>query len=224
VAGRRIFVAGEILTAANVQSFLQDQVCMVFDDAAARTTAIPSPIQGMVTYLKDLDRLEVYSTAWGPVGSVLQVVSTTKTDTFSASLNANTKTAITGLSVSITPSSTSNKVYIMASVSAGNTTNNNPVYYTLKRGATEIGIGNAAGSRQRVTSGSFTETLFVGANSVTIDFLDTPNTTSATTYSVDISHGRSSTTTVNVNRSPGDSDSNIEPRFVSTITAIEVAG
>jgi hypothetical protein len=56
---RKIFVAGEILTAADVNSNLMDQAVMVFDDATARTTAIPSPIEGMVTYLastKSLDK------------------------------------------------------------------------------------------------------------------------------------------------------------------------
>jgi hypothetical protein len=57
---RKVFVAGEILTAADVNANLMDQAVMVFDDAAARTAAIPSPIEGMVTYLKDTDALEVF--------------------------------------------------------------------------------------------------------------------------------------------------------------------
>lgn len=67
MAGRRTFVAGEILTASNINSFLMNQSVMVFDDEAARTAAIPSPIQGMVAYLKDSDELEKYTNEWVPV-------------------------------------------------------------------------------------------------------------------------------------------------------------
>jgi hypothetical protein len=62
---RKIFVAGEILTAADLQSNAVDQSVMVFNDATARTTAIPSPIEGMVTYLKSPKSVERYNgTAW----------------------------------------------------------------------------------------------------------------------------------------------------------------
>ena len=66
---RKIFVAGEILTAADLQANAVDQSVMVFDDAAARTTAIPSPVEGMVTYLKDVDRLEKFTTVFEAVNT-----------------------------------------------------------------------------------------------------------------------------------------------------------
>ena len=56
--GRQVFTAGEILTAANMND-LSDQTVMVFDDSAARATAIPTPSEGMVTYLKDTNIVEV---------------------------------------------------------------------------------------------------------------------------------------------------------------------
>jgi hypothetical protein len=64
---RKTFVAGEILTAADVNTNLMDQAVMTFADAAARTTALPSPSEGMVTYLADVDRLQVYNTDWQDV-------------------------------------------------------------------------------------------------------------------------------------------------------------
>jgi hypothetical protein len=68
VAGRRTFVAGEVLTASNINSFLMNQVVAIFADAAARTAAIPSPIKGNLTYLQDVDRVEKWNgTAWTPV-------------------------------------------------------------------------------------------------------------------------------------------------------------
>jgi hypothetical protein len=63
---RKVFVAGEILTAADVNANLMDQAVQVFDDASARDAAIPSPTEGMIAYLKDTDSLVTYGTAWAP--------------------------------------------------------------------------------------------------------------------------------------------------------------
>lgn len=68
--GRKEFNSGDILLASEVQGYLQDQAVMVFDDATARGSAIPSPTEGMLTYNKDTDQLELYDgAAFGPVGS-----------------------------------------------------------------------------------------------------------------------------------------------------------
>ena len=68
-AGFRTFADGEVLTAALVQGYLQDQAVMVFADTAARTAAIGTAVvsEGMFTYLKDTDTLEYYSgSSWVP--------------------------------------------------------------------------------------------------------------------------------------------------------------
>ena len=61
--GRKVFVAGDVLTAAQVQGFLQDQTIMVFTNETARTTAIPSPSQGMFAYLTADSTLYTYDGA-----------------------------------------------------------------------------------------------------------------------------------------------------------------
>jgi hypothetical protein len=55
------------LTAADVNTNLMDQAVMSFAGTAARGSAIPSPVEGMVSYLSDVDRLQVYTTAWEDV-------------------------------------------------------------------------------------------------------------------------------------------------------------
>jgi hypothetical protein len=63
--GFRTFVPGEVLTAANVQGYLQDQAVMVFGGTAARSSAIPTPSEGMVCVLTDSDQLVYYNgSAW----------------------------------------------------------------------------------------------------------------------------------------------------------------
>ena len=65
--GRKVWSAGDVLAAADVNGYLMDQAVMVFDDSAARGSAIPTPSEGMVSYLKDTDALQVYGTAWADV-------------------------------------------------------------------------------------------------------------------------------------------------------------
>ena len=64
-AGYRTFNAGDVLTAAQVQTFLQDQVVAVYADEAAADEALPSPAEGQFRYLRDTDDFQVYSgEAW----------------------------------------------------------------------------------------------------------------------------------------------------------------
>jgi len=63
--GRRVFTAGDVLTASQVQDFLQDQTVMVFAGTAARSSAIATPSEGMVSVQTDLDDLTYYNgSAW----------------------------------------------------------------------------------------------------------------------------------------------------------------
>jgi hypothetical protein len=70
-AGYKLFNTGDVLTAAQVNTYLQEQVVMVFADAAARTTALSGVLaEGMVSYLKDTNATEVYDgSAWVAIGN-----------------------------------------------------------------------------------------------------------------------------------------------------------
>jgi len=64
---RKTFVAGDVLQASEVNSFLMNQAVMTFATAAARNTAITLPLDGMVTYLEDSKTYETYNgAAWVP--------------------------------------------------------------------------------------------------------------------------------------------------------------
>jgi len=63
------FSTGDILTANAANGYLASQVVMVFADEAARTTAISSPQEGMISYLKDSNAIYKYTgSAWEIVG------------------------------------------------------------------------------------------------------------------------------------------------------------
>ena len=70
---RKVFTAGEVLAAADVNSFLMDQTVMSFAGTAARGSAIGTATEGMVTYLEDIDDLRIYNgSSWvSPYGLTL---------------------------------------------------------------------------------------------------------------------------------------------------------
>jgi len=73
-SGWKTFSAGAVLTAtADVQNFLMDQVVTVHDDASARSSAISSPAEGQVSYLKDTNLVYLYNgSAWVEVGGGIE--------------------------------------------------------------------------------------------------------------------------------------------------------
>jgi len=83
--GFKEFTTGDVLTAADANGYLASQVVMVFADATARTAAITSPQEGMISFRKDADAMEYYSgSAWVAVDSGTSPL-TTKGDLFTFS-------------------------------------------------------------------------------------------------------------------------------------------
>jgi len=75
--GKKTFVAGEVLTAQDVNGYLMDQSIMTFASSAARSSAIPTPTEGMTSYRTDLDQLESYDGAAWRVTNGMALLSTT---------------------------------------------------------------------------------------------------------------------------------------------------
>ena len=150
-------------------------------------------------------------------GSVLQVVTANKTDTFSTS--STSFTDITSLSVSITPSSASNKILIMLYISSQGTPAVIVTQHRLVRGATAIAVGDAASSRTQASAGLYSSVVDT-TQQATIVFLDSPATTSSTTYKCQM---RVNGSTGYVNRTSSDTDNANNARTISTITVMEIA-
>ena len=156
-------------------------------------------------------------------GKILQVVSTAKTDTASLT-DTYSYTDISGMSVSITPSATSSKILILSTLNIASGAAAYGANVRLVRDSTAILIGDAASSRVQATF----STIVADSNFAfpqTINFLDSPSTTSATTYKIqwNITYDNG-TPIIYLNRSVDDSDSSSRARTASSIIAIEVAG
>lgn len=91
------FTTGDILTAAAANGYLASQTVMVFANASARTSAITSPQEGMVSYLKDTNAIEYYSgSAWTAIGgsTASTFVGAQVTNTSAQSISNGTYTAV----------------------------------------------------------------------------------------------------------------------------------
>ena len=161
-------------------------------------------------------------TKTGGFGAVVQVVQTVKKDR--TTIQSTTLVDISGMSVTITPTSASNKVLIKYSIIAF--TNNQYWNMRLVRGSdTTIFIGDENASATSQSRGSFGGymTSYVDGRCVAQEFLDSPNTTSATTYKLQAHLPYSSSYILGINNSPTQDNYTYMSNCVSTITAMEIA-
>ncbi len=157
-------------------------------------------------------------------GAVLQVVQVVETGVFSQSIGAAAISAEV-MTASITPTSTSSKVLVQVTASCS-VSGTSAVFLVLNKGGSPIAAstGDSVGSRSRVSSGVTSDQGERTIPTAVVNFLDSPATTSAVTYSFTLQHGSGSSRTVFLNRAPVDDDSNLTGRAASSITLMEVAG
>jgi len=156
-------------------------------------------------------------------GKVNQVIQTVKTDTFSSS--SGSFTDITGMSATITPSASDSKVLVMVNINVASTYRDRWVALQLLRGSTNIYLGDAASSRTRASSFYvFFDATGKDTNIYerTMIFLDSPSTTSSTTYKLQGKTQTSDSPSFVVNRSGGDTDADYGGRTASSITLMEI--
>lgn len=123
-----------------------------------------------------------------PANNFVQQVSTNVTEATATVLVADTWTDI-GLSVTITPRATTSKILISLNVTC--TTSSGTVFWRLVRGSTAIAVGDAAGSRIQC-SGTVSSRAHAG-----LHYVDSPSTTSATTYKIQAISTTTPTVTLN---------------------------
>ena len=151
-------------------------------------------------------------------GGIIQVVTATKTDKFSSSTGGSFLDV--GLSATITPQSNSSKILVLVSINVAGNDNGLRLMTGLFRGSTQIFRGDASGSRQRC-SWQGVGTHANAQHSVNHNFIDSPATTSATTYSVKV-FNEAQGYEIYVNSSNTDGNSSTHGRSASSITVMEL--
>jgi hypothetical protein len=160
-------------------------------------------------------------------GHVVQVVSKTATISYTITTTAHTGWSdfpANGLQLTITPKSSGSKLLLMANVTLGGTTSNNAAFRFTKNGSA-IGVGDAFGSRARVTAFSGWSNQADSnhvSRTVSASFLDTAGTTSAIVYNI---QGVTESTSLLWNRASAYTDNNFiyNGSAVSTFTIMEIA-
>ncbi len=150
----------------------------------------------------------------GGVGQVLQAVVTATID-----FTSTTFADVSGITVDITPATTSSKILVMCDT---HTSTSVGTRFCLKlvRDSTDIYVGDAAGSRSRSSAGGGLDAgsgLVIWGN--TSIYLDSPATTSATTYKL---QARVQQHTLYFNRAQGDGNVDRQPRTACSITVMEI--
>jgi hypothetical protein len=151
-------------------------------------------------------------------GGIIQCVQTVKTDAFSTTANS-TWTDITGMSASITPQSSSNKILVHVKLEVSDSSAEIQVYRLL-RGGSVISASTAGSSENgfaMIDTDAYTSGIRSTDACITC-FLDAPSTTSSTTYKVQVWKNAAGTMWLNrrsLNAGVG---------LVSMITLMEVSG
>lgn len=160
-----------------------------------------------------------------PSGSIIQVVQAVKTDTFTSSANL-TWTDITGMTATITPSSTSSKIMVEINMfGVFWTMGYNGCILRLLKNGTNVGGGDAASNRSScIGTQAFGNASKPDAGMMySYKWIDSPSSTSALTYKIQF-YQDTPANPIYVNRTITDADNALWPRTLSTITLTEIVG
>ena len=158
---------------------------------------------------------------YGSGQTVVQVVQTVKSDTFSTS--STSAVDVTGLSATITPLSTSNKILVQVVIGAVSASSGVASYTYLLRGSTLIAAGDGAYGvlNQQYAGGTADGSGYYGNLPAMTTYLDSPATTSSVTYKIQLSVQNGGYTTY-LNRCAYDTNP-YGGRTISSITLMEIA-
>ena len=207
-------VADDIITLAKMAGGTDGNI--ITYDASGNPAVVATGTSGHFLKSQGAGNVPVFAAAGG--GKIGQVAYTQNTAV--ESTTATSFATISDFSVDITPAATSSKILISA-VLPISSSNHNHTTYQLFRDATQIGMGDAAGSRTRASFGWRNDST-IGDYSVIpfgIQWIDSPSSTSQITYSF---KWNTDGGTIYMNRSHDNTDNANYHRTASQIMALEI--
>jgi len=157
-------------------------------------------------------------------GKILQVVQTHYSDRVSNSTASGAEWAPSQLNTAITPSATTSKVLITAKVAVGCDISQRLIYMSCFRDSTQIAQGDASGNNIiRMSSAAYMH-FDNTVQDIVFQFLDTPSTTSATTYSFRFSHSQTATMNLYINRAGSGIADRAQDAYLSSNVTLQEVG
>jgi len=189
----------------------------------------------MASHLR-VDKIEpVDGVPTGGGGGIVQVVQSAFTGTSSATGAINTALtdfeSVTGLFCTMTPKFSTSKILVQMNLTASLSVTTNVIMFRMRRkigsgsfSDLDAALGTAASSRYRCTTVSCNVGNAYTVFPTPMNFLDSPATTDAVSYSFSAAHDSGSSRTIYINRGDNDTSSYAYvPRAISTITLMEVS-
>jgi len=158
----------------------------------------------------------------GASGGIIQIKQVVKTDITTGSFSGTDFVDV--LTVDITPTSSSSKVYVSCVLSVDTDGAHNGTVLQLRRGTSDILIADASDSRSRGTVGLPHSDVSMKLPVITTCFLDSPSTTSSTTYRLSIKDGDGNGGSYFINRPSDTSTTSSNIVGTSSLTVMEVSG
>jgi hypothetical protein len=150
----KVFTNGSVLNASEINDNLMNQSVMVFSNSAARTAAITSPLEGMLTWLEDVNRYESYNgSAWVPAFGLTHLVSQTIGSAVSSiAVNNVFSSAYDNYRVIINTSATANGAAITMQLNNSTSTTYSTLGFYMQLGSNTV-VGSSDGSQARAVIG-----------------------------------------------------------------------
>ena len=187
------------------------------DNTSSVTIASPASLSSNRTVtLPDGDVTLVAGTMLTSGGKIGQVLQATKTDT--TSTTSTSFVDVTGMTIDITPAATASKILVLVNANMCGSAADWFGHMKLVRDSTDLFIGDAASNRQR-DSALWRSKTEQNLRNLTPMYLDSPSSTSATTYK--LQWAVESGMTFYLNRTGADSDTTAYGRTASSITVME---
>jgi len=174
-------IANNAVTLAKMASGTDGNI--ISYDTSGNPVAVATGSSGQILTSAGAGAVPSFQTPAGG-GKILQVVNVTKTNKFTTTTALGSFANITGMSVAITPSATSSKILVLVNCVLGQGNGSWGVGIRMQRAGSSIYIGDSSGSATRMLAGQGLNTG--NSYQVGAQILDSPSTTSATTYQLQL--------------------------------------